>query len=287
LSAALKSLENVAATPVLSKLCPGHSTSSRVQRRSGFSGDVSNSPGSISTHGHVLVVQPMQAVSIVRWIVGLPGNLASSLTAFSLGRGTRAISMAFQPVSTNDKWFQLPFRSICPISSSFSRASTATIVKAGVFFRLSLALVQVKGSIDKFQRLPPFSSSASSKDHGRICRSRTGLVELFYVGKTGRVSRLSVGTGLHGMGDKVAEFLSKTVASISSSFAVLQWQCRRIITTKNKCRPLTSVDADRKFVLHAYFFCEPQYFKLRSNFLLGLEFRKRLRLRIGEWVLHS
>ena len=227
--------------------------------------------GSVSTVGRAGGATMQAVSSIILWIAGLPGNLASSLTAF-LGRGTRAVSSG---VSNRSQ------RAVGAVSASFlgvfvrsiasSFTYTATIGKAGIS-SIGIALVQVKGSIESASTASMnFGSSVVAKTSGGFVAVYTativkagvssiglaliqvkGSIELastattnfgsivvanasrgfvavetglagtaLALGKTSdRISKgLSVGiSGLNGMGDKVAEFLSKIVASISSPF---------------------------------------------------------------------
>jgi hypothetical protein len=223
LSATLKRLENVAATPGFSKIL-----SLPLQFLAACKAAVISVVmlpfkfvhGSVSTVGRAGGAT-MQAVnSIIRWIVGLPGNLASSLTA-SLGRGTRAASNGLSKRSqraagvVSSSFLGVFVRSI---ASSFTY--TATIVKAGVS-SIGLALVQVKGSIMSASTATLyFGSIVVDKSSGGFVAVETGLVRAtLALERAGeRVSKgLSVGiSGLDGMGDKVAEFLNKIVASSSS-----------------------------------------------------------------------
>jgi hypothetical protein len=225
LSATLKSLEKVAATPGFSKMLAlplqflvacKDAVVSVVMLPFKFV------LGSVST-----VVRAggatMQAVnSIIRWFVGIPGNLASSVMTF-LGRGTRAMSNG---VSNRSQ------RAVGAVSASFlgvfvrsvasSFTYTATMVKAS-FSSIGLALVQVKGSIESASMATiNFGSSVVATTSGVFVAVETGLAgTALALGKADdRVSKgLSGGTSaLNGMGDKVTEFLSKIVASISSPF---------------------------------------------------------------------
>lgn len=274
LSATLKSLENVAATPGFYRIL-----SLPLQFLAACKAAVLSVVmlpfkfvhGSVSTVGRAGGAT-MQAVnSIIRWMVGLPGNIASSLTAF-LGRGTRAVSSGISSQSqravgaVSASFLGVFVRSIASsftytativkagVSSigialvqakgSIESASTstmnfgssvvaktsgglvalytATIVKAGVS-SIGLAFVQVKGSIESASMATlNFGSSVVFKTSGGFVAVENGLAgTAVALGKAGdTISKgLSVGiSGLNGMGDKVADFVSKIVASISSPF---------------------------------------------------------------------
>jgi hypothetical protein len=232
LSATLKSLENVAATPGFYKFLSlplQFLTACKAAVISVVMFPFKFVHGSVSTVGRAGGAI-MQAVnSIIRWIVGLPGNLANSLTAF-LGRGTRAMSSGLSNRSQRAvDAVSVSFLGIFVRSIASSFAYTATIVKAGVS-SIGLALVQVKGSIESASTATMnFGSTVVAKTSGGFVAVETGLAAVetglagaaLVLGKTGgRVSKgLSGGiSGLNGMGDKVAEFMSKIVASISSPF---------------------------------------------------------------------